>query len=292
MKRSAVVRDVQQYILARLEREPALRRHLTRETAPALNMLHIKSHGCLLYVEAVLDGVADGSVLLRDIPEIPGTLNGLYLWLCQRLFTRRGWAKAHPVLACLLAARRPPTVDELFSLARTVDAAMSRADFKRRMHVVRKLVVPAGRDGSGRTVFHSSFGQWLLDVKHCTQRFLVNVGDGHARWAVVLASRAPDLSPAELDDLTFHLGRMTVEAPLESWHLPLWLLWTKAPLPDRGLLEVMACSLGAAVDEQNQIEQQLASPDPQVDGGNVVQSSDPAPSLGIVLKLINSTNIG
>ncbi len=56
-------------------------------------MLHIKSHGCLLYVEAVLDGVSDGSVLLRDIPEIPGTLNGLYLWLCQRLFTRRGWIK-------------------------------------------------------------------------------------------------------------------------------------------------------------------------------------------------------
>lgn len=88
-----MVRDVQQYILSRLEKEPALRRHLTRETAASLNMLHIKSHGCLLYVEAVLDGVADGSVLLRDIPEIPGTLNGLYLWLCQRLFTRRGWAK-------------------------------------------------------------------------------------------------------------------------------------------------------------------------------------------------------
>lgn len=79
--------------MSRLEKEPALRRHLTRETAPSLNMLHIKSHGCLLYVEAVLDGVSDGSVLLRDIPEIPGTLNGLYLWLCQRLFTRRGWIK-------------------------------------------------------------------------------------------------------------------------------------------------------------------------------------------------------
>jgi len=93
VRRGCVVRDVQQYILGRLERESSLRRHLTRETAPALNMLHIKSHGCLLYVETLLDGVSDGSVLLRDIPEIPGTLNGLYLWLCQRLFTRRSWNK-------------------------------------------------------------------------------------------------------------------------------------------------------------------------------------------------------
>ena len=42
--------------------------------------------------------MADGSVLLRDIHEIPGTLNGLYLWLCQRLFTRRTWAKVSPNL--------------------------------------------------------------------------------------------------------------------------------------------------------------------------------------------------
>ena len=96
VRRGSVVRDVQQYILSRLEKESSLRRHLTRETAPALNMLHIKSHGCLLYVEALLDGVSDGSVLLRDIPEIPGTLNGLYLWLCQRLFTRRSWNKVVP----------------------------------------------------------------------------------------------------------------------------------------------------------------------------------------------------
>ena len=93
VRRGCVVRDVQQYILGRLEKEAALRRHLSRETAPALNMLHIKSHGCLLYVETLLDGVSDGSVLLRDIPEIPGTLNGLYLWLCQRLFTRKAWIK-------------------------------------------------------------------------------------------------------------------------------------------------------------------------------------------------------
>lgn len=42
VRRAAVVRDVQNYILQRLERQPALRRHLSRDTAPALNLLHIK----------------------------------------------------------------------------------------------------------------------------------------------------------------------------------------------------------------------------------------------------------
>ncbi len=37
------------------------------------------------------------------------------------------------------------------------------------------------------SLFHSSFAEWLVDVKHCTQRFLVRVGDGHARWALCLA---------------------------------------------------------------------------------------------------------
>ena len=246
VRRAAVVRDVQQYILSRLEREAALRRHLSRETAPSLNLLHIKSNGCLLYVEAVLDGVADGSVRLRDIAEIPGTLNGLYLWLCQRLFTRRGWTKVQPMLAAILAARRPPSQDLLFRAAQTMDARMSRNEFRRRMHSLRKLIALDDEQG-GWTVFHSSFGEWLCDVKHCTQRFLVRLTDGHARWAVTLASLGVDnMGRREVDDLAFHLGRMTLQPPLEAWHLPLWLLWTKTPdVPDQQALvqQVMVTSM-------------------------------------------------
>lgn len=278
VRRGSVVRDVQQYILARLEKEAALRRHLTRETAPALNMLHIKSHGCLLYVEAVLDGVADGSVLLRDIPEIPGTLNGLYLWLCQRLFTRRGWNKVQPLLAALLAARKPPSQDELLRASFTIDARMSRSEFCKRMTMLRKLLVPAaGHDGSaGRMqIFHSSFGEWLTDVKHCTQRFLIKVAEGHARWAVTLASRGESMTQEEMDDLTFHLGRMQIQPPLEAWHLPLWLLWTKTPLPDQAVLQVMVSSLGAQQLSPDGIESQLGSPLDQVCGSQEKPEDEP-----------------
>jgi hypothetical protein len=45
VRKAKVVKDVQQYILARLDSEPALRAHMGREdTAELLNQLHIKSH--------------------------------------------------------------------------------------------------------------------------------------------------------------------------------------------------------------------------------------------------------
>ena len=93
MRKNHVTLDVQRYILARLDSEPRLRQHVSRDAAQALDHLRIKSNGCFLYLERVLDGLADGSVALREIREIPGTLNGLYLWLCQRLFHGRKFAK-------------------------------------------------------------------------------------------------------------------------------------------------------------------------------------------------------
>lgn len=58
----------------------------------------------------------------------------------------------------------------------------------------------------------------------------------------------------DVEDLTFHLGRMQPQGKLEAWHLPLWLLWTKAPLPDTTELQVMVSSLGAAVVAASQME--------------------------------------
>lgn len=88
-----VIRDIQQYILSRLESEESLRQHMSKDTAEMLNQLHIKSNGCFLYLERVLDGVGEGCIILREVKEIPGTLNGLYLWLCQRLLSTKHFSK-------------------------------------------------------------------------------------------------------------------------------------------------------------------------------------------------------
>jgi hypothetical protein len=54
LRKSHIVRDVQQYILCRLDQEDGLRQHLSRDTAEMLNQLHIKSNGCFLYLEKVI----------------------------------------------------------------------------------------------------------------------------------------------------------------------------------------------------------------------------------------------
>lgn len=51
--RSYVTHDVQQYILHRLDSESELRRLLNKDTAEILDKLHVKSNGCLLYIELV-----------------------------------------------------------------------------------------------------------------------------------------------------------------------------------------------------------------------------------------------
>ena len=275
IRRASVVRDVQQYILCRLEQEPMLRRHLTRETAPSLNLLHIKSHGCLLYVETVLDGVTDGSVLLRDIPEIPGTLNGLNLWLCQRLFSRRSWDKVRPILAGLLAARSPPTYDQIYSVALTQNPDISFVDFKKRLNFLSKLLLTSTVAAvTTYRIFHSSFAEWLTDVKHCTQRFLVDVAEGHARWSVCLATGTIDAGSSVLDELSYHLSRVCLQAPLETWHLPLWLLWTKTPLPDSATLQVMVSSLGHLQKDEVDEEEHVDFLSPLLDGKSGVEVAE------------------
>lgn len=71
---------------------------MSRDTAEMLNQLHIKSNGCFLYLERVLDGISDGCVVLREIKDIPGTLNGLYLWFCQRLLSSKYFSKVFTYL--------------------------------------------------------------------------------------------------------------------------------------------------------------------------------------------------
>lgn len=221
LRRNQVVRDVQQYILCRLDREPALRNHLSRETAEMLNQLHIKSNGCFLYLEKVLDGVAEGWVTLREIRDIPGTLNGLYLWLCQRLYPRRNFQRVAPLLAVTLSARQALTPQELQDAIRTRAPDMSDEEWTKRWGLLRRVLCPYSEKV---LLFHHSFAEWLLDVKHCTQKYLVDVSQGHAMLAMLLTVKALTLNPAKVQEFAFHLARMPILAPLQHCHLAQWLV--------------------------------------------------------------------
>lgn len=222
LRKSHVVRDVQQYILCRLDQEEELRQHLSRETAEMLNQLHIKSNGCFLYLEKVLDGVAENFIMLREIREIPGTLNGLYLWLCQRLFVRKQFSKIQPILEVILASRKPLTDLELYGCAQIKNTLLSKEEFEKHMKLLSKILITSA-DGC-RILFHHSFAEWLLDVKHCTQKYLCNASEGHGMLCLYATLHASHLTPAEVQDFASHLVRSSFHSTIDHNHLVQWLL--------------------------------------------------------------------
>lgn len=228
LRKAYIVKDVQQYILQRLDQEEALRQHLTKETAEMLNQLHIKSSGCFLYLERVLDGVVDNFIMLREIRDIPGTLNGLYLWLCQRLFVRKQFAKVQPILNVILATCRPLTAKELYYAVWTRNMTLTMEEFQKKMDILSKLLV----DGLGSTkiLFHYSFAEWLLDVKHCTQKYLCNAAEGHRMMAMRYTCRAKQLHPLEVQEFALHLINSNLQ--IEPFNLALWMVWNGTPTKD------------------------------------------------------------
>ncbi|XP_053564813.1 ankyrin repeat domain-containing protein 50 [Bombina bombina] len=232
LRKAHIVRDVQQYILCRLDREESLRHHLTIDTAEMLNQLHIKSNGCFLYLERVLDGVSEGSILLREIRHIPGTLNGLYLWLCQRHFSGRQFCQVQTLLNVILASPKPLSVLELHRAVWTKQMrGWSTNDFNKCLESISWMLLPLNSSQNVLVPFHHSFSEWLLDVKYCTQKYLCNVSEGRSMLAMSLSAQGPNLQPAEVHQLARHLLMSDIRG-LEPSHLALWLMWTGSPVSD------------------------------------------------------------
>ncbi|KAM9740781.1 LOW QUALITY PROTEIN: ankyrin repeat domain-containing protein 50 [Menidia menidia] len=255
LRKAYIVKDVQQYILHRLDQEEALRQHLTKETAEMLNQLHIKSSGCFLYLERVLDGVVENFIMLREIRDIPGTLNGLYLWLCQRLFVRKQFAKVQPILNVILATCRPLTVKELYHAVWTKNMTLTMEEFQKKMDILSKLLV----DGLGNTkiLFHYSFAEWLLDVKHCTQKYLCNAAEGHRMLAMSYTCRAKQLKPLEVQEFALHLVNSNLQ--IEPFNLALWMVWNGTPAKD---------SLSTSIPREQEVLQLLVKAGAHVNNEN------------------------
>ncbi|OQR66964.1 ankyrin repeat domain-containing protein 50-like, partial [Tropilaelaps mercedesae] len=246
LRKSNVVRDMQQYILNRLDADAGLRKHLSRENAEMLNQLHIKSNGCLLYLEQVLDGVVDNSIILREIRDIPGTLNGLYLWYCQRLFGSKMEfdSQVRPLLCLLLTATKPVPFEDVYQCLWGWDSELTREGLLKTLKRLSKIVSPSSQHRRRLRIFHQSFTEWLCDVKHCTQRFLCKPQVGHAMWALRYSTlcKATDLTSEESSDLWHHLRR----TGLPQHYQALWQSHcTGEPLRESALMYTSVSSLGA-----------------------------------------------
>ena len=159
--------------------------------------------------------------------KFPGTLNGLYLWLCQRLFVRKQFAKIQPILNVILAARSPLTVDELYHCAFIRNTNLTQEEFDRRIAILSKILTN-GKNNT-KILFHHSFAEWLLDVKHCTQKYLCNAGEGHGMLALNATQKAPQLSPSGVQDLCLHLVRTNLQYPIQQ--KPFDSLGSSCPVP-------------------------------------------------------------
>ncbi|GFQ67722.1 ankyrin repeat domain-containing protein 50 [Trichonephila clavata] len=265
LRKSHVVRDVQQYILCRLDQEEALRQHLSRETAEMLNQLHIKSNGCFMYLEKVLDGVGENFIMLREIREIPGTLNGLYLWLCQRLFVRKQFNKVQAILNVILASRKPLTEEVLYQCVWTRNTNLSWEDYQKRLGILSKILIE-GKGGT-KILFHHSFAEWLLDVKHCTQKYLCHAKDGHCMIAMRYTVASPHLTSEEIFDFALHLSKIPLNTTLQYHHLILWLMHCNLPLEN--------CLSKTSIPKDPQTVKLLVSAGAQLPTGDSIKDNSP-----------------
>ncbi|KAM8856266.1 uncharacterized protein ankrd50l isoform 2-T4 [Spinachia spinachia] len=275
LRKPQPVRDVQQYILCRLDEDATLRRQLTPDTADMLNLLHIKSGGCFLFLERVLDGVAGGLVGLREIRDIPGTLNGLYLWLCQRLFPRGLFGFVRPLLNVLLAAARPLTPQQLFTATWTRDTSLGTQDFQNNLRTLTPLLI----DGPGGTklLFHASFAEWLTDVKYCTQKYLCSRTEGHSMLAMALTLQGPHLDIEDTCQLATYLVSSGHHKDNPSL-LALWMLLAGVPaLTPRGRTSLTTAKTWPPVLVSQEVLQLLRSTGLTSDGC----VSDGDPSVGV-----------
>ena len=149
------------------------------DSTELLSLLHVKSAGCFLYIKKVLDGVSENYIALEEIREIPGTLNGLYLWLCLKQFNKKNFAKVRPLVNILLASNTLSEC-ELYEVVSIAGAVSSRETFQKYLCQLRPLVVKLVQSGGDQQVslYHPSLAEWFSQTKFCGPAFACSGEDG------------------------------------------------------------------------------------------------------------------
>lgn len=197
LRKSHVVKDVQEYIIARLNADFKGLIQFNGDIIDCLNQLFLKSNGSVLYVEKVLSGILESVFSFREIKLIPCTLNGLYLYICQRSFNKKQYGKVRPILNVLLACADFVDTQFVLNCLRTQNYTIDQAEFDKRIATM-KYVLAFNADGTKIKIFHNSFSDWLSDVKFSTKKFLCNVNEGHAMIAMYFTIVSETLCPNQV----------------------------------------------------------------------------------------------
>ncbi|KAL9892310.1 uncharacterized protein ACN2A1_007938 isoform 2-T2 [Glossina fuscipes fuscipes] len=204
LRKSHVVKDVQEYIINRLNTDFKDSIMLTKEIIESLHQLYIKSNGCILYLEKVLNGIKENFFSFREIKLIPCTLNGLYLYICQKSFNKKQYMKIRPVLNILLASSGYVDKLFLFNCIRTHNYTIDNEEFEKRLLLMKNILL-YDDDQKRLKIFHNSFCDWLVDVKFATKKFICDVNEGHIMISMYYLLVSETLCANTVRKFVYHL---------------------------------------------------------------------------------------
>jgi hypothetical protein len=202
----ANLRDVQTYILKRINDEKCLKQKLNGggdtvhrlNAIDNLNLLLIKANYSIMYVEKIFEMITSGLISSSDIANIPVTINGLYLYLIEKLLTdysnrtnrdsasgqnqseiSNGKPLIYAMFGLCLLEMRPFTIEDMYKKLSTRFANLSFSVYKNLFDYVAPLLFRRVKATDYFCFFHSSLVEWFSDVKFCTQKYLLDLSEAH-----------------------------------------------------------------------------------------------------------------
>lgn len=255
LRKSHVVKDVQQYIINRLNVD-FRGINLNKEIIDSLNQLYIKSNGCLLYLLKVMNGIRENFFTFREIKMIPCTLYGLFLYLCQKSFNKKQYSKIRPILNILLACNDRVEKDFVFKCLKTHNYMIDEEEFDKRLDSM-KNILEFDEERNTIKIFHNSFSEWLVDVKFSTKKFLCDLNEGHLMIAMHYTLNSDRLCPNKVRDYVHHLIKSAEYLQTKNTQLDilLILLESRANLNDCFYSNQLNCCQMCEADFRNDINQ-------------------------------------
>ena len=166
---AANLKDIQAYILNRLDNDPLLKSKFKKQTnsIDMLNSLLLKSNFCLLYVEKVFDLILNEKLRNNDIVEMPAGLHGLYEYLIKVLLRNNNMDHDlfYSLLSMALVLCKSFSKLDLFKRLRS---RFSKLDFDCFEHVF-DCITPVlfkceTKNSNKYFVFHASFILWFTNT--------------------------------------------------------------------------------------------------------------------------------
>ena len=170
------LKDMQVYILNRLDTEPLLKSKFAKQcnSIDMLNSLLFKAHYCVLYVEKVFDLILGEAVEQSDIAHIPATLHGLYHFLLAHLSVQQAGSgdMLSSVLGISMVLASSFSKNDVFRRLKSRYVTLEFNEYEKVFDAVSIVLFKKKSNSSNEDarsskfeVFHTSFQSWFVCAK-------------------------------------------------------------------------------------------------------------------------------